>query len=154
MFSLIIWNSKKNSYQVCCQRLLKWILWLKKSERSTWKAKNCKLCGTNFDNDKVRHHDQVTGCYIEPRFNRCNMQLKFRKGKSSKKRKSGPFNHGERKILCNNADIISDDAEIDDLDPSQFEMNEDNFTLPVFFTTWKDLIHTSLTITLLRQIYK
>ena len=36
-----------------------------------------------------------------------------------------------RKKFCRAVDIISDDAEIDEFDPSEFEMNRDNFMLPV-----------------------
>ena len=50
-------------------------------------ATNCKLCGNCFDHDKVRHHDHVTGCYIEPCCNKCNL-------KKDKTRKSGPYDCG------------------------------------------------------------
>ena len=82
-------------------------------------AKNCKLCGNYFEHDKVRHHDHITGCYIEPYCNRCNLQLKFRKGRNDKKRKSTHY-YGGRKNFCGDDDVIRDDAEIDELDPSEF----------------------------------
>ena len=119
------------------QRLSKWINWLRKSKRSTRRQIIAKFCGNYFEHDKVRHHDHITGCYIGPYCNRRNLQRKFRKGQNDKKRKSAPFNHGERKKFCGNTNIISDDAEIDELDPSEFEMNADNFMLPVFFHNLK-----------------
>ena len=90
-------------------------------------AKNCKLCGNYLEHDKVRHHDHITGCYIGPYCNRCNLQLKFRKERNDKKRKPVPNNHRSRKKFCHNADIIPDHAKIDERDPSEFEMNGDNF---------------------------
>ena len=101
------------------------------------KAKNCKLCGNYFEQDKVRHHDHITGCYIGPYCNRCNLQLKFRKRRNEKKRKSVPNNHGSWKKFCHDADIIPDDTEIDELDPSEIEMIGDNFMLPVIFHNLK-----------------
>ena len=99
-------------------------------------AKNCKLCGNCFEYNKVRHHDHITGCYIGPYCNRCNLQLKFRKGRNDKKRKSTHYYEG-RKKFCHDAHTISDDAEIDELDPSKFEMNGENCILPVFFHNLK-----------------
>ena len=87
-----------------------------------------------FEHDKVRHHDHITGCYFGPCCNRCNLQVKFRKGRNDKKRKSTHY-YGCRKKFCGDDDVIPDDAKIDELDPSEFEMNEDNFMLPAFFTT-------------------
>ena len=100
-------------------------------------ANNCKLCGNCFEHDKVRHHDHITGCYIGPYCNRCNLQLKFRKRRNDKKRKSAPFNHGERNKFWGDTNIIPDDAEVDELDPFEFEMNADNFMLSVFFHNLK-----------------
>ena len=57
-------------------------------------AKNCKICGNYFEHDKVRHHDHITGYYIGPYCNRCNLQLKFRKGQNDKKRKSTNYYGG------------------------------------------------------------
>ena len=96
-------------------------------------AKNCKLCRNCFEHDQVRHHDHITGCYIGPCCNICNLQLKFRKGRNDKKRKSTHYYGGRKKFCCDD-DVIPDDVEIDELDASEFEMNEDNFMLPVFFS--------------------
>ena len=94
-------------------------------------AKNCKLWGNCFEHDKVRLHDHITGCYIGSYCNRCNLHLKFRIGRSYKKRKSTLYYEG-RKKFCGDADVIPDDAEIDELVSSEFEMNGNNFMLPVF----------------------
>ena len=66
-----------------------------------------------------------------------HLQLKFRKGRNDRKRKLSPTNNGSRKKFCRDAHTISVDAEIDELDPSEFEMNGDNFILPVFFHSLK-----------------
>ena len=97
-------------------------------------AKNCKLCGKFFEHDKVRHHNHITGCHIGPYCNRCNLQLKFRKRRNDQKRKSTNY-YGGRKKFCGDANLIPDDAKIYELVSSEFEMNGDNFILPVFFTT-------------------
>ena len=99
-------------------------------------AKNCKLCGNCFQHDKVRHHDHITGCHIGPYCTKCNLQLKFRKGRNDKKRKSTPY-YGGRKKFCGDAGVIPDDAKIDELISSEFEINGDNFMLPVFFHNLK-----------------
>ena len=101
-------------------------------QRIHMEAKNCKLCGNWFEHDKVRNHDHITGCYIGSCCNRWNLQLKFWKGQNEKKRKSTHY-YGDRKKFCGDDDAIPDDAEIDELDPSEFEMNGENFILPVFF---------------------
>ena len=46
-------------------------------------ATNCDCCGNSFTlaNHKCRHHCHVTGEYIGPTCNSCNLQLKFRKGR-------------------------------------------------------------------------
>ena len=98
-------------------------------------AKNCKVCGNYFEYYKVRHHDHITVCYIGPYCNRCNLQLKFRKGRNDKKQKSSHYYRGRKKFCGDHDDVIPDDAEIYELDPSEFEINGDNFILPVFFTT-------------------
>ena len=59
----------------------------------------------------------------------------IKKGSNDKIRKSSLNNHESRKKLCRDAHTIPDDAEIDELDPSEFEMNGEHFMLPVFFTT-------------------
>ena len=46
-------------------------------------------------------------------------------------------NHGSRKKFCRDAHTISVDAEIDELDPSEFEMDGDHLILPVFFHNMK-----------------
>ena len=46
-------------------------------------------------------------------------------------------NHGSRKKFCHDADIIPGDAEIDELDRSEFEMNGDNFMLSVILLNLK-----------------
>ena len=94
-------------------------------------AKNCKLCGNYFEHVKVRHDDHIIGCYIVPYCNRCNLQLKFRKRRNDKKRKSTHY-YGGLKKFCGDDHVIPDDTEINELDPSEFEMNGDNFILPVF----------------------
>ena len=81
-------------------------------QRIHMQAKNCKLCGNYFEHDKIRHHDHITACYIGPYCNRCNLQLKFRKGRNEKKRKSTDY-YGGRKKFCRDAHTIPDDAEID-----------------------------------------
>ena len=103
-------------------------------QRIHMEVKNCKLCGKYFEHDKVRHHDHIIGCYIVPYCNRCNLQLKFWKGRNDKKRKSTPY-YRSRKKFCGDADVIPEDAEIDELVSPEFEMNGDNFMLLVFFTT-------------------
>ena len=62
-------------------------------------TKNFKLCGNCFEHDKVRHHDHITGCNIDPYCNRCNLQLKFRKGRNDKKRKTTHY-YGDGKKFC------------------------------------------------------
>ena len=76
----------------------------------------------------------LNGCYIGPCCNRCNLQIKFRKGLNDKKRKSTHY-YGGRKKFCGDDDVIPDPVEIDELDLSEFDMNEDNFMLLVFVTT-------------------
>ena len=76
-------------------------------------AKNCKLCGNCINHDKVGHHNDVTGRCIDPCSIRCNLQLKFRKGRNDEKRNSSPTNHGSRKEFCSDAHTILDNAEID-----------------------------------------
>ena len=95
-------------------------------------AKNCKLCGNCFEHDKVRHHEYITGCYIGPYCSRCNLEVKYMKGRNDKKRKSNLYYEG-RKKFCGNADVIPDDGEIVELVSPEDEMNGDNFMLPVFF---------------------
>ena len=65
------------------------------------------------------------------------MQLatQIQERKKLQKRMSCPFNQGERRKFCGDADIVPNDEEIGELDPSEFEMNGDNFILPVFFRT-------------------
>ena len=99
-------------------------------------SKNCKLCGIYFEHDKVRHHDHITGCYIGPYCNRFNLQLKFRNGRNEKKRESTHY-YGGRKKFCGDDEVIPDDAEIDEIDPSEFVMNGENFILPVVFHNLK-----------------
>ena len=52
------------------------------------------------------------------------------------KRKSTHYYRG-RKKFCGDDDVIPDDAEIDELDPSEIEMNGENFILPVFLHNFK-----------------
>ena len=108
-------------------------------------AKNCKLCVYYYhteyctlyiEHDKVTNHDHITGCYIGTYCNGCNLQLKFSIGRIDKKRKSTNYYEG-RKKFCDGDDVIPEDAEIDKLDPSEFEMNGEHFILPVFFHNLK-----------------
>ena len=91
-------------------------------------TKNCKLCGNYFEHDKVRH-DHITGCYIGPYCN--NATCNLNSGKNEIIRKESTHYYGGGKKFCGDDDVIPDDAEIDELDPSEFEMNRDNFILPV-----------------------
>ena len=87
--------------------------------------------------DNVRHHCYITGYYIVPYCNRCNLQLKFRNGRNDKKQKSSPYNNGCQKKFCCHAETTLEDAAIEELVSSEFEMNGDNFMLPVFFHNLK-----------------
>ena len=65
--------------------------------------------------------------------------------RNEKQRKSTHY-YGGRKKFSGDDDVIPDHVEIDELDPSEFEMNGDNFIMPVFFHNLKGFdSHTIIT---------
>ena len=103
------------------------------------KAKNCKLCCNYFEHDKVRHHDHITGCYIEPYCNRCNLQLKFRKERNDKKRKSTHY-YGCRKKSAAMMMSFQMRQKLMNWILRNLKWMETIFFCRYFFTTWKDLL--------------
>lgn len=55
----------------------------KRQERAFRNADTCFCCDSIFENnkDKCRHHFHVTGEYIAPVCNRCNLKLKYKSKK-------------------------------------------------------------------------
>jgi len=54
-----------------------------RKHRAASTCHNCK-CIFSHHNFKVRHHCHLTGCYLFPSCNNCNLQLKPKKGKDDK----------------------------------------------------------------------
>ena len=118
-------------------------------------ATECEICHKAFtkSNKKVRHHDHLTGKYIGPTCNRCNLGLRYpgkhrkskrSKSKNSKKRKHNYTNfhaNKRRKQINTNFDsnfvaMQHQQNQEDDVEWAEEEY-EDHYFLPVVFHNLK-----------------
>ena len=110
-------------------------------------ATTCELCHGQFTkkNKKTKHHCHLSGLYISPYWNTCNLKLNYEKGsnsdpstetkKKSVKRKQTKFFNGTfRKFVKKAEDVARDN---DDLDIADYMMREDSYMIPVIFHNLK-----------------
>ena len=103
----------------------------------------CELCHGQFTkkNNKTKHHCHLSGLYIGPYGNTCNLKLKYKKGsnsdptdekkkKASKRKQTKFFNSTFRKFIRKAEDIARDN---DDLDTADYMMTEDSYMIPAIF---------------------
>ena len=106
-----------------------------------------ELCHGSFTkkNKKTKHHCHLSGLYIGPYRNTCNLKLKCNKGpnsdpttemkkKSTKRTQTKFFNGTFRKFVEKAEDVASDN---DDLDTADYMMTEDSYMIPVIFHNFK-----------------
>ena len=99
-------------------------------EREDYEATtHCRTCGTSFTqtNWKVHHHCHVSGRYLSPTCNNCNLQLKV----TGKKRKAMDSNEKNKKRKKNDSNGSVDD------DPNSEENYLDHGFLPIVFHNLK-----------------
>ena len=106
----------------------------------------CELSHGQFTmkNKKTNHHCHLSGLYIGPYCNTCNLKLKYKKGanadptdekkKASKRKQTKFFNANFRKFIKKAEDIAKDN---DDLDTTDYMMREDSYMIPVIFHNLK-----------------
>ena len=93
-------------------------------------------------NKKTKHHCHLSGYYIGPYCNTCNLKLKYKQGpnsdpttetknKSVKRKQTKFFNGTFRKFIKKTEDVARDD---DVLDTADYMMTDDSYTIPVIFT--------------------
>ena len=109
-------------------------------------ATTCELCHGQFTkkNMKTKHHCHLSGLYIGPYCNTCNLKLKYKKGsnsdptdekkKASKRKQTKFFNGTFRKFIKRAEDIAKNN---DDLDTTDYMMTEDSYMIPVIFHNLK-----------------
>ena len=110
-------------------------------------ATTCELCHGSFTmkNKKTKHHCHLSGYYIGPYCNTCNLKLKYKRGpnsnptaeekkKSTKRNQTKFFNGTFRKFIKRTEDVARDN---DDLDTADYMMTEDSYMMPVIFHTLK-----------------
>ena len=106
-------------------------------------ATTCELCHGQFTKKKMtEHHYHLSGLYIGPYCNTCNLKLKYKKGpnsdpstetkkKSIKRKQTKIFNGTFRKFVKKAEDVARDN---DDLDTADYMMTEDSYMIPSSFT--------------------
>ena len=67
-------------------------------KRSFEQADKCLYCRSKFNHDKTAHHCHVSGRFLGPACNRCNLQLKFRRSKNKFENKTRYF----VPVVCHN----------------------------------------------------
>ena len=110
-------------------------------------AITCELCHGQFTmkNEKTKPHCHLSGLYIGPYCNTCNLKLKYKnvananppdeKKKKASKRKQTKFINGTFKKFIKKAEDIARDN--DDLDTTDYMMTEDSYMIPDIFHNLK-----------------
>ena len=110
-------------------------------------ATTSELCHGKFTKKKkkIKHQCHLSGIYIGPYCNTCNLKLKYKQGsnsdptdekkKKASKRKQTTFFNGIFKQFIKKAEDIARDN--DDLDTTDYMMTEDSYMIPVIFHNLK-----------------
>ena len=106
-------------------------------------ATTCELCHGQFTKKvkKTKYHCHLSGLYIDPYCNTCNLKLKYKNGsntdptdekknKASKRKQTKFFNGTFEKIIKKAEDVARDN---DDIDATGYIMTEDSYMIPVNF---------------------
>ena len=109
------------------------------------RATTCAQCNEQFTkkNKKTKQHCYLSGRYIGPYCNTCNLKLKYKPDphaepetdkKSSKRKATKYFNGTFRKFFKKAEDAT---CNAPDLDASDYVMTDESYMIPVFFHNLK-----------------